>query len=730
MTDATISALATTTATEGGYAVASYSLSSALGIATTVRVTVSGLGGATGADYRASSFQYSMGNLIGDWQTATSGGLITLNAGFTDFQLRVLVENDTISEANEALAFSVAQTTASVGLADSWWVPFTANLADPAGQGAAANLRAITAVSSATPVNEPSAPGSDTNHAAIATYNVNPYSGTGSNSASEIRVSYYGLGGATLADYGGLAWRIGTTGGWTDIANNGLMTIPANASTFQLSANVLWDGIIESNEAISFNVAQTSSSIGLVDSWWVPNTVNLADNGAPANLRTITAVANPPVASEATSAAPNTNAIATYNVTNFSGTGSNGISEVRVSYYGLGGATGADYNTLAYNIGAGWVTIANHGLMTIPANATTFQLSANVLQDTLSESGEAISFNVAQTTASIGLVDSWWVPSTVNLADPAGQGATANLRIIDAASTTTAIEASSSGNNTNHAAVATYNLTNYSGNGQVANNAASVVQVSYYGLGGATGADYNGFAWRIGTADAWTTVANNGPMTIPATANSFQLSVNVLWDGLSESGEAITFNVARTTATVGLADSWSVPSTVNMADSDPTNHVFTSVTGRDHFFGTAFADIFVIPTGTSVANNGGTTGVFAGDSNPNFFGTDYDTITGFAQTIDTIDLPVTVGTVTARGSVAGVTTEELLIDRLANPSSVLMPHAGFFTNAGPNSDAVVYTILGNSYLLVDSARNGNWDPSSDVLIKFIGMPTLTTTDFI
>ena len=465
----------------------------------------------------------------------------------------------------------------------------------------------------------------------------------------------------------------------------------------------------------------------------MPSTVNLADptgQGASANLRTITAVANPPVASEATSAAPNTNAIATYNVTNFSGTGSNGISEVRVSYYGLGGATGADYNTLAYNIGAGWVTIANNGLMTIPANATTFQLSANVLQDTLSESGEAISFNVAQTTASIGLVDSWWVPSTVNLADPAGQGATANLRIIDAASTTTAIEASSSGNNTNHAAVATYNLTNYSGNGQVANNAASVVQVSYYGLGGATGADYNGFAWRIGTADAWTTVANNGPMTIPATANSFQLSVNVLWDGLSESGEAITFNVARTTATVGLADSWSVPSTVNMADSDPTNHVFTSVTGRDHFFGTAFADIFVIPTGTSVANNGGTTGVFAGDSNPNFFGTDYDTITGFAQTIDTIDLPVTVGTVTARGSVAGVTTEELLIDRLANPSSVLMPHAGFFTNAGPNSDAVVYTILGNSYLLVDSARNGNWDPSSDVLIKFIGMPTLTTTDFI
>ena len=589
MADSIISAIGTGTssATEGGYAYASYSLSSALGIATTVRVTVSGLGGATGADYRASSFQYSMGNLIGDWQTATSGGLITLNAGFTDFQLRVLVETDTISEANEALAFSVAQTNASVGLADSWWVPFTANLADPAGQGASAKLRTITAVSDATPVNEPISGGAlNANHAAIATYNV---------------------------------------------------PIP-------------------------------------------------------------------------------------------SGPGIAGDSEVRVSYYGLGGATGADYDGLAYNIGAGWVTIANNGLMTIPANATTFQLSANVLQDTLSESNEAISFNVSQTTASIGLVDSWWVPNTVNLADPTGQGATANLRIIEAAATSTAIEASSAGNNTNHAAVATYNVNPFSGAGS---NAASVVQVSYYGLGGATGADYNGFAWKTGTAD-WTSVANNGSITIPASANSFQLSVNVLWDGIPESGEAITFNVARTTASVGLADSWSVPSTVNMADSDPTNHVFTSVTGRDHFFDSGFADIFVIPTGTSVANNGGTTGVFAGDSNPNFFGTDYDTITSFAHLQDRIDLPsgVTVGTVRTGTLLGAVSSEEILLDQLANPAPLLLSHSSIFTNLTPTADAVLYTIGTNSFLLIDSALNGVWDPSSDVLIKFVGTPTLTAADFI
>ena len=81
--------------TGSSYAVAYYSLSSALGSATTVNVTVNGTGGASAADY--SGFQYQIGP-DGNWLTATNNGPITLNAGFTTFQLRVLVSQDNIAE--------------------------------------------------------------------------------------------------------------------------------------------------------------------------------------------------------------------------------------------------------------------------------------------------------------------------------------------------------------------------------------------------------------------------------------------------------------------------------------------------------------------------------------------------------------------------------------------------------------------------------------------------------
>ena len=341
---------------------------------------------------------------------------------------------------------------------------------------------------------------------------------------------------------------------------------------------------------------------------------------------------------------------------------------------------------------------------------------------------------MARTTDSVGLADSWWVPSTVNLADPAGQGASANLRAIAAVSTSTGFEPSSAGvanaNNVNHNAVATYNVNHFSGTGS---NGDSVVRVSLYGLGGATGADYDGFSYkRPGDAD-WIPIANNGEMTIRSTDNSFQLSANVLYDGLSESGEGISFNVARTTSSVGLADSWSVPSTVNLADSDPAHNVFTSALGRDHLSGTGSPAIFVIPAGTSVTNNSvGATGVFAGDIN-NFFGTDYDTITGFNQVADKIDLPSGVNvTLVTSGTVWGG-SEETLLDLYSRPSDAAF--ANFFgaDNAEAGSDAIVWRLGSTTtyFLFVDSNNNEHWDSSYDVFIKLVGNPPpLATTNFI
>ena len=684
-------------ATEGGNAVATYHLSAALTSATTVKVSVNGQGGATQADY--SGFSYHLGaSSANSWFAVPASGLIIINAGAADFQLKVTVAADNIMEAGEALAFAVAQTTSSVGLTDSWWVPSIVQLQDAVAIGAKAIPRSITA-STTTPADEPSSAAGNVNHAAVATYNL---SGAGTDYAStEVHVNLYGLGGATTADYNDFAYRMGASGAWISVPASGLITVDSTAAAFQLSANVLYDTLSESNEALSFNVAQTTSSVGLTDSWWVPTIVGLQDavgTGARAIPRSIAASATTP-ADEPSSAAGNVNhaAIATYNL---SGAGTGYAStEVRLSLYGLGGATPADYSDFAYRMGTSgaWISVPASGLITVGSTAAAFQLSANVLYDTLSESNEALSFNVAQTNSSVGLTDSWWVPSIVGLADAIGHGASALPRSITATSTTTAIEASSSGNNANHAAVATYNL---SGSG--AGYASTEVHVKLDGQGGATLADYSDFSYRMGTSGTWISVPASGLITIGSSDGHFQLSANVLYDTRIESNEVLSFTVAQTTSSIGLVDSWWVQSVVNLADADPDHGVFTGAVGSDHFTATpSLADTFVIPTGSSVALTGR-----------------YDTIVGIAVTDgDRIDVPggILVSRVvwSGVGPDASPTAEAAWVNALGTISTYAPGELHIYRNSI------------DAYIWVNDDGNTAFNVATDTFIKLVGSASLS-----
>ncbi len=381
---------------------------------------LTGLGGSSAADYE--NFEYNVG---AGWVLASSTNFLATIAAVStaQLQLRAQVKTDLIAEASEQLVFTVSQTATGPSLTNSWWVPSTVDLKDASGTGANAIPRTITVRDTVTGV-EGVTP-------ARANYNlVDPTAG--SHADGVVRVGVVGMGGASAADYvnGNLTtfeYSINDGGNWTSVNPDGLVTILASAASFALRVDVKSDVISESSEQLMFTVANTGTGSGIADSWWVPNIVNLQDEqgtGAVALPRTITA--GTPTTGMEGSAIP---ASATFNVlydptdvavdpNDYANT------QVHVGMYGAGGAGAADYenSNLLWHVGTapgGWSTVPSDGLITIPKTATTFQLAREIKTDSIAETGEGITFTVSQTAASIGLVDSWWVASTADLADVA-----------------------------------------------------------------------------------------------------------------------------------------------------------------------------------------------------------------------------------------------------------------------------------------------------------------------
>jgi hypothetical protein len=535
------------------YAVAHYSLDQPLTSATTVNVSLSGTGGATTADYDISTFQYRMGS--GPWQTASNNSPITINAGFTAFDLRVLIKPDSYTETGEGVSFVVSQTAATVGITGSYWVPAQVDILDPRGQGASAYERTITAGSTVTGVE------SGVNAKAI--YNISG-GGTADYADTQVKVSITtGLGGSTTADYGNIYYNVG--GLDVQIANGDLITIPASAASFYLSTVVTPDNFAESAEQLLFTVSQTASSVGLVNSWAVQNTVSLQDSptsGVNVHSRTITAGTTVTGIEQTAPATGGTPARANYVITDGVGGGYT-TDVVKVGILtGLGGSSTADYSNLSYSFdGLNFTTVSN-GQITIPASAVTnLSLRADVAYDQIAEAGEQLVFTVSQTTTSPSLTDSWWVPSTVNLLDASGTGANAVPRTITVNNTVTGVEGTTR-------AQANYNLLPVLGP-----NADGVVRVGVVGLGGAGAADYSDLSYSFDGGLTNTTVNPDGLVTIVGTAPSFSLSAAVTSDAYAESSEQLMFTVSNTGTASGITDSWWVPNIVNLQDAQGTGSV-------------------------------------------------------------------------------------------------------------------------------------------------------------
>lgn len=374
--------------------------------------------GSSSADITAGSFQYSMDNSV--WQNVV-GNSITLNAGFPSFWLRVGLATDAFLEPFDALTFVVSQTYQSVGLTDSWYVPYTFDITDTT-----AALSVLTLDGAAT---------ADVNEGAVATATFN-VSGGALTVATQINAQMTFVGAST-ADFT-VPMTITTFGGGSPLADvnvtalNGLVTLPQGTTSFSLFRTTKNDGITEYFESVIVSVAQTSLNGGLTDSWYVAKTLNLVDNaGAP--LVSVAAVApgtgaigawTPPATD---TASEGSRAIAAFNLSSAVTVVGEQLDAHIIGVGATSGSVTGDYSDFRYETfdGTNWsngtvgggTAVPGSGHISLPVGTTAFRLSALLTLDNKAEFGESLLFAVNQTASSKHLTDSWWVQSAVQIAD-------------------------------------------------------------------------------------------------------------------------------------------------------------------------------------------------------------------------------------------------------------------------------------------------------------------------
>ena len=366
---------------------------------------------------------------------------------------------------------------------------------------------------------------------------------------------------------------------------------------------------------------------------------------------------------------------------------------VSVSLTGAGATAGNDYDNFEYKMegSSTWSSVLNN-LITINAGFTKFHLRARIIADSLTETNESITFVVSQNAGSVGLKDSWWVQSTANLQDAssgAGAGGATPTPVVPLVPVTITTTTPTSTALEGDKAIATYKLS--------ALGADAEINVSVTGQG-AGADDFSKFFYRFGTdtSTSWSDVLS-GKITLAKGTTEFQLATDITLDKLVESNESVVFVVSQSASTTALKDSWWVQSTANLQDASSgagaggATTTFTGGLGRDNFSGTAGADIFVIPSGSSLATNSG-----------------YDVITKLTTT-DKIDLPSSVGLFTLIVTSPTPTDELTLINAID----------GKAFGAG-NNNVNVYTFGGDAYLVFDANNNKIIDLTNDMFIKVVG----------
>ena len=436
------------------------------------------------------------------WVAVPNDGVVTVPAEQTEFDVRIASIDDAVYEGPEDFSVTVTGIGAVQG-SDTG----TATIVDD-GSGPGPDPdddRPSVTITDAGTINE-----GDT-----ANFKVTLSHASESSVQVELGLN---LGDTEAGDLGTLEYNTGS--GWVTVPNDGVVTVPAGQTQFDVRIASIDDAVYEGPEDFSVTV----TGIGAVQGSDT-GTATIVDDGSgpgpdPDDDRPSVTITDAGTINEGETA-------------NFKVTLSNASeSTVQVELgLNLGDTEAGDLGTLEYNTGSGWVTVPNDGVVTVPAGQTEFDVRIASVDDAVYEGPEDFSVTVT----GIGAVQGSDTGTATIVDDGSGPGPDPD----DDRPSVTITDAGT----INEGDTANFKVT-------LSNASESSVQVELgLNLGDTEAGDLGSLEYNTGSG--WVTVPNDGVVTVPAGQTEFDVRIASIDDAVYEGPEDFSVTITGIGAVQG-----------------------------------------------------------------------------------------------------------------------------------------------------------------------------------
>ncbi|WP_434635278.1 Calx-beta domain-containing protein [Vibrio sp. SCSIO 43086] len=445
------------------------------------------------------TLEYNTGS---GWVTVPNDGVVTVPAGQTEFDVRIASVDDAVYEGPED--FSV--TVTGIGAVQGSDTGTATIVDDSSGPGPDPDDdRPSVAITDAGTINE----------GETANFKVTLSNASESSVQVELGLN---LGDTEAGDLGTLEYNTGS--GWVTVPNDGVVTVPAGQTEFDVRIASVDDAVYEGPEDFSVTV----TGIGAVQGSDT-GTATIVDDGSgpgpdPDDDRPSVTITDAGIINEGDTA-------------NFKVTLSNASeSTVQVELgLNLSDTEVGDLGTLEYNTGSGWVTVPNDGVVTVPAGQTEFDVRIASIDDAVYEGPE--DFGV--TVTGIGAVQGSDTGTATIVDDGSGPGPDPD----DDRPSVTITDAGT----INEGDTANFKVT-------LSNASESTVQVELgLNLGDTEAGDLGSLEYNTGSG--WVTVPNDGVVTVPAGQTEFDVRIASIDDAVYEGPEDFSVTVTGIGAVQG-----------------------------------------------------------------------------------------------------------------------------------------------------------------------------------
>ncbi|EPO0009633.1 Calx-beta domain-containing protein, partial [Vibrio alginolyticus] len=437
------------------------------------------------------TLEYNTGS---GWVAVPNDGVVTVPAGQTEFDVRIASIDDAVYEGPEDFSVTVTGIGAVQG-SDTG----TATIVDD-GSGPGPDPdddRPSVTISDAGTINEGEA----------ANFKVNLSNASEAETQVELGLN---LGDTEVGDLGTLEYNTGS--GWVAVPNDGVVTVPAGQTEFDVRIASIDDAVYEGPEDFSVTV----TGIGAVQGSDT-GTATIVDDGSgpgpdPDDDRPSVTITDAGTINEGDTA-------------NFKVTLSNASeAETQVELgLNLGDTEAGDLGTLEYNTGSGWVAVPNDGIVTVSAGQTEFDVRIASIDDAVYEGPEDFSVTVT----GIGAVQGSDTGTATIVDDGTGPGP-------DPDDDRPSVTISDAGT-INEGDTANFKVT-------LSNASESTVQVELgLNLGDTETGDLGTLEYNTGSG--WVAVPNDGVVTVPAGQTEFDVRIASIDDAVYEGPEDFSVTV-------------------------------------------------------------------------------------------------------------------------------------------------------------------------------------------